>query len=53
MVLDPRAKYTVEDRKVQFDLAMKLDRMLGHMSYAVSAIEGVRNAADGSLCQAR
>jgi hypothetical protein len=45
VVLDPRAKYTVEDRKAQFDLAMKLDKMLGHMSYAVSAIEGVRNAA--------
>src|SRR5580693_731265 len=43
--LDPRAKYTVEDRKAQFALAMKLDKMLGHMSYAVSAIEGVRDAA--------
>jgi photosystem II stability/assembly factor-like uncharacterized protein len=45
VVLDPRAKYTVEDRKVQFALAMKLDRLLGHMSYAVSAIEGVRDGA--------
>jgi photosystem II stability/assembly factor-like uncharacterized protein len=45
VVLDPRAKYTVEDRKAQFALAMKLDKMLGHMSYAVSAIEGVRDAA--------
>jgi photosystem II stability/assembly factor-like uncharacterized protein len=45
VVLDPRAKYTVEDRKAQFALAIKLDRMLGHMSYAVSAIEGVRDAA--------
>jgi len=45
VVLDPRAKYTVEDRKAQFDLAMKLDHLLGHMSYAVSAIEGVRNTA--------
>jgi photosystem II stability/assembly factor-like uncharacterized protein len=44
VVLDPRAKYTVEDRKVQFGLAMKLDKMLGHMSYGVSAIEGVRSA---------
>ena len=48
VVLDPRAKYNVEDRKVQFELAMKLDRMLGHMSYAVSAIEGVRNSAMAS-----
>ena len=49
VILDPRAKYTVEDRKAQFDLAMKLDRMFGHMSYAVSAIEGVRNAAQARL----
>jgi photosystem II stability/assembly factor-like uncharacterized protein len=45
VVLDPRAQYTVEDRKAQFDLAMKLDKMLGHMSYAASAIEGVQRAA--------
>src|ERR1700674_310517 len=45
VVLDPRAKYTVDDRKAQFDLAVKLDHLLGHMSYAVSAIEGVRNTA--------
>ncbi len=45
VVLDPRAKYTVEDRKAQFDLVMKLDAMLGHMSYAVSAIQGVHAAA--------
>ncbi|HWY56771.1 MAG TPA: hypothetical protein VNZ03_20055 [Terriglobales bacterium] len=45
VVLDPRAKFTVEDRKAQFELVTKLDKMLGHMSYAVSAIEGVRDAA--------
>ena len=45
VVLDPRAKFTVDDRKAQFDLIMKLDKMLGHMSYAVSAIQGVRDAA--------
>jgi photosystem II stability/assembly factor-like uncharacterized protein len=45
VVLDPRAKFTVEDRKVQFDLIMKLDKMLGHMSYAVAAIQGARDAA--------
>jgi photosystem II stability/assembly factor-like uncharacterized protein len=44
VALDPRAKYTIEDRKAQFDLALKLDKMLGHMSYAVSAIEGVRDS---------
>jgi photosystem II stability/assembly factor-like uncharacterized protein len=44
VVLDPRDKYTIEDRKAQFELSMRLYRMLGHMSYAVSAIEGVRDA---------
>jgi hypothetical protein len=45
VVLDPRAKYTVEDRRAQFDLALKLDKMLGHMSYAASAIQGVHSDA--------
>ncbi len=45
VVLDPRAKFTVEDRKAQFALIMKLHKMLGHMSYAVAAIQGVRDAA--------
>jgi hypothetical protein len=45
VVLDPRAKFTVEDRKAQFDLAMKLYKLLGHMSYGVAAIESVRDSA--------
>ena len=45
VVLDPRATYTVEDRKQQYELAMRLYRMLGHMSYAVAAIGGVRDDA--------
>jgi len=45
VALDPRAKFTVDDRKAQFELIMKLDKMLGHMSYAVGAIQGVRDAA--------
>ena len=45
VVLDPRAKYNVEDRKAQFDLALKLDQMLGHMSWAASAIDGARRTA--------
>jgi photosystem II stability/assembly factor-like uncharacterized protein len=45
VVLDPRAKYTVEDRKAQFELAMKVYKQIEHMTYAVTAIEGVRNAA--------
>ena len=46
VVLDPRAKYTVEDRKAQFDLAAKLGGMLNHMSWAVDAIIGVRDTAN-------
>jgi len=45
VVLDPRAQFSVEDRKVQFDLVMKVYKTIEHMSYGVSAIEGVRDAA--------
>jgi len=44
--LDPRANYTAEDRKAQFDLAMKLVATMAHMSYGVSAMEAVRDAAN-------
>jgi hypothetical protein len=46
VVLDPRAKFTVEDRKAQFDLANKLAAMLNHMSWGVDAIIGVRDTAN-------
>jgi hypothetical protein len=46
VVLDPRAKYTVEDRKAQFDLGTKLSAMLNHMSWAVDAIVNVRDTAN-------
>jgi hypothetical protein len=45
VVLDPRAKYSLDDRKAQFDLSMKLYRSLEHMSYATAAIQGVRDDA--------
>ncbi len=45
VVLDPRAKYTVEDRKAQFELAIKLAQMLNHMSWAVDSVIGVRDQA--------
>jgi hypothetical protein len=45
VVLDPRATYTVEDRKAQFDLVVQLGKTMGHMTYGVAAIEGVRDAA--------
>jgi outer membrane murein-binding lipoprotein Lpp len=45
LVLDPRAKFTLEDRKAEYDLSMKLYTMLGHMSYEVAAILAVRDGA--------
>jgi photosystem II stability/assembly factor-like uncharacterized protein len=45
VVLDPRAKYTVEDKRAQFELVNKLAALLNHMSWAVDAIIGVRDAA--------
>ncbi|HEY8184660.1 MAG TPA: hypothetical protein VIF64_01245 [Pyrinomonadaceae bacterium] len=41
---DPRAKHTADDRKAQFDLAMKLYNLLGEMTFAVDRINGVRLA---------
>jgi photosystem II stability/assembly factor-like uncharacterized protein len=46
VVLDARAKYNLDDRKAQLALALKLRTMLGHMTYAVDAIQGVRDGAN-------
>ena len=45
VAMDPRAKYSIEERKAQFDLSMKVYKELEHMTYGVEAIEGVRDAA--------
>ena len=45
VVIDPRVKYNVDDRKAHFDLMMKIYGTLEHMSYGASAIEGVRDSA--------
>ncbi len=45
VTLDPRATYSLDDRKAQFDLIMKIYRTIEHMTYAVEAIEGVRDSA--------
>jgi photosystem II stability/assembly factor-like uncharacterized protein len=45
VVLDPRAKYTEQDRRAQYELAMKLYKLLGRLSYAVDSIAGVRDGA--------
>jgi len=46
VVLDPRDKFSLEDRKAQFDLTMRVYRTIEHMTYAVEAIEEVRDAAN-------
>jgi hypothetical protein len=45
VAIDPRAKYSLEERKAQFDLSMKIYKELEHMTYAVEAIEAVRDGA--------
>jgi photosystem II stability/assembly factor-like uncharacterized protein len=45
IVLDPRAKYTVEDRRVQFELVNRLGGLLNHMTWLVDAIISVRDGA--------
>ena len=49
--LDPRAKFTVDDRKAQYDLAMKVYGLLEHMTFAVDSIEGVRDAAKARMAK--
>ena len=46
VVMDPRATYTLDDRKAEFELSMKIYNLLEHMSWGVESIEGVRNAAN-------
>src|ERR1017187_1795285 len=45
VAMDPRAKYSLEERKAQFDLSMKVYKELEHMTFGVEAIEGVRDGA--------
>jgi hypothetical protein len=45
VALDPRAKYTVEDRRAQFELVNRLSGLLNHMSWLVDAIIAVRDGA--------
>ena len=46
VAMDPRAKYSVDERKAQFELAMTVYKELEHMTFGVEAIEGVRDAAN-------
>jgi len=42
--LDPRSKYTLDDRKADFAAAMRVYDLLGDMAYDVDRINGVRLA---------
>jgi len=44
VTLDPRAKYNAEDRKQEFDAAMRVYDLLGDMSFDVERINRVRDA---------
>jgi len=44
ITLDHRAKYTVEDRKLQFQAVMRVYDLLRDMSFAVDRINGVRES---------
>jgi photosystem II stability/assembly factor-like uncharacterized protein len=41
--MDPRAKFSMEDRQKEFDAAMSLHHLLGDMSFDVDRINGVRD----------
>ncbi len=45
LVLDPRATYNEQDRSQQFDLAMKLYKMMARMSFAVDSMVNLRDTA--------
>jgi hypothetical protein len=45
--LDPRAKFSLEDRKLEFDAATRLHHLLGEMSFDVDRINGVHDALMG------
>jgi photosystem II stability/assembly factor-like uncharacterized protein len=46
VTLDPRVNFSLADRTAQFNLAMSIYRTIEHMTWAVEAIESVRNAAN-------
>ena len=51
VAIDPRAKYSQEERKAQFDLSMKVYKELEHMTFGVEAIEGVRDGAGARVAK--
>ncbi|HEV2665619.1 MAG TPA: sialidase, partial [Blastocatellia bacterium] len=51
VIPDPRANHSAEDRKAQFDLAQKLYKLLGEMSFAVERINNARLALEARASQ--
>lgn len=51
VVSDPRATFTAADQQAQFELAMKLYRLLGDMTFVVDRIQGVRLALAARAAQ--
>ena len=49
--LDPRDRFSVADRKDQFDAAMKVHGMFGRMSDLVARIQAVRAGADADAAK--
>jgi photosystem II stability/assembly factor-like uncharacterized protein len=45
VVLDPRAPYNEQERREQFDLSMKLYKMMSSMTFTVDSMIGLRDAA--------
>jgi photosystem II stability/assembly factor-like uncharacterized protein len=43
VALDPRAKYGLADRRLEFEAAMRVYNLLGEMAYEVDRINGVRD----------
>jgi hypothetical protein len=43
VTLDPRAKYTLEDRRLNFEAVMRVYNLLGDMTFDVERINGVRD----------
>jgi hypothetical protein len=44
VVLDPRAKFSAEDRRLEFEATMRVYNLLGDMSFDVDRINGVHDA---------
>jgi hypothetical protein len=51
VVLDPRAPYTLDDRKANLELALRVGALLDRMSWAVDQIVAIRDGAQADAAQ--